>query len=262
MSQEVTRKRYSMDPKKRSREDEEITQETKQNNLILSEWEDQFSTTVEDKVRRSHRKRRRESSSKKLSRRNRRSSSIFSPSSRISMEEGHSTLSNPEIKKHERTQPLVASQPKSANRRTNLASANISSSNKTFNATSSNSSPQATPITTTGRLHEARAWNVVADLGTINSKGAMELSPNPATSNTKKSLCLVNKNSVSRVGATTIELRKGNQPQLDDCFDTPNPSDPIDKDIHGHRHEFRKDFTGSNSSLSELEGAVSTPESK
>lgn len=251
MSQEVTRNRYSMHPKKYSQEDEEITQETKQNNLILSEWEDQFSTTVEDKVRRSHRKSGRGSSSKKLSRRNRRSSSIFSPSSRISLEEGYSTLSNPETKQHERTH--AASQQRSARPRANLASTNT---DKTFNATSSNSSPPATPITTTGLLREARAWNTVADLGSINAKGAMELSPNPANFNTKQSLCLANENSMSDVGATTKELRK--QPQLDVYFDTLNPSDSTDKDIPGYRHDFSKDFKGRGLSLSSREGAVST----
>lgn len=254
MSQEVTRKRYSMDPKKYSREDDEITQETKQNNLILSEWEDQFSTTVEDKVRRSHRKSGRGSSSKKLSRRNRRSSSIFSPSSRISLEEGYSTLSNPETKQYERTQPIAASQQRSARPRPNLASTNT---DKTFNATSSNSSPQATPITTTGLSREARAWNAVADLGSINAKGAMELSPNPANSNTKQSICPVNENSMSDVGATTTELRKGNQPQLDVYFDTLNPSDSTDNDIPDFHLDFSRDFTGRGPSLSLREGAVS-----
>lgn len=62
---EVTRKRYSMDQKKKTEVEEEITQETKENNTILAEWEQEF-----DEPRSSSRRKRRD----------RRSSSLFTPS--------------------------------------------------------------------------------------------------------------------------------------------------------------------------------------
>jgi hypothetical protein len=62
---EVTRKRYSMDQKKKTEVEEEMTQETKENNTILAEWEQEF-----DEPRSSSRRKRRD----------RRSSSLFTPS--------------------------------------------------------------------------------------------------------------------------------------------------------------------------------------
>lgn len=263
MSQEVTKKRYSMDPKEPSREDEEITQETKQNNLILSEWEDQFSASVEDNVRRSHRKRRRESSSKKRNRKNRRSSSIFSPSSRISLEHSHTTLAHPSTKEHENTGPLTASQSNTASDAINSTSISFLSSKKSFNVTSSsNASPQATPLTNAGRLSEAQTWNFVADLGSINSKGAMELSPNPANSNTKQPLCLISQNSISRAGESATELGTGNQTRFHVDFDNLKPSGSIDNHVSTCCRDFVKECASSVSVLSSREGAVSASDSK
>ena len=64
---EVTRKRYSMDPKEQTQEEEEMTIETKRNSAILAEWEDEVQATSSASRRRQQRK-------------NRRSSSLFTPS--------------------------------------------------------------------------------------------------------------------------------------------------------------------------------------
>jgi hypothetical protein len=86
MPHEVTRKRYSMNPKEESKEEEELTYETKQNNAILLEWETQFldksgdDTTPDNNPIRSGRSSISRSSSISRQRRSsRRSSSIFSP---------------------------------------------------------------------------------------------------------------------------------------------------------------------------------------
>jgi len=67
MPSDIARERFSMDPKKLTQEEEEVTLETKQNSSILDEWEQSF----EEDSRTSSRRRRRK---------NRRSSAKFTPS--------------------------------------------------------------------------------------------------------------------------------------------------------------------------------------
>ncbi|VEU38304.1 unnamed protein product [Pseudo-nitzschia multistriata] len=178
LSQEVTKKRYSMDPKKSTREEQAITQETKENNLILSEWEDQFS------VNRSKTSR----LSSKRKKKNRRSSSIFSPGSRLSLDydntdekicdeertsatkEPHNVLTS---RLSDSPSDLVA---------TNLASLSMSPPKLGFDERDSSATPQAMPVASAGSENEHRTWDCVADLGTINSNGAMELSPHMSNS--------------------------------------------------------------------------------
>lgn len=64
---EVTRQRYSMDPKQAPAEEEEMTVETKRNSALLAEWEEELQPASSAARRRQQRK-------------NRRSSSIFTPS--------------------------------------------------------------------------------------------------------------------------------------------------------------------------------------
>lgn len=71
---EVAKKRYSMDLKERTQEEEDITQETKDNTAVLAEWEEEFSEPKS--TSRSRRKNK-----------NRRSSSIFSPKTMLDDEE-------------------------------------------------------------------------------------------------------------------------------------------------------------------------------
>lgn len=64
---EFTRRRYSMTEKEVSKEEEEMTVETKRNSALLAEWEDDLAPTSSAARRRQQRK-------------NRRSSSLFTPS--------------------------------------------------------------------------------------------------------------------------------------------------------------------------------------
>ena len=65
MPSDVTKQRYSMDIKEQTKVEEEMTQETKQNSILLAEWEEEF-----EEPRSSSRRRRK----------NRRSSALFTPS--------------------------------------------------------------------------------------------------------------------------------------------------------------------------------------
>jgi len=189
MSQEVTRKRYSMDPKESTQDEEKITNETKQNNLILSKWEDHFSSTNQcsDGSRRT-------SSSWKRSRRNRRSSSIFSPANRTSLVSCNSDQTNDDVKgkkdENQSHNPLdrISLGSPSAVVATKYSSRNMLQPQNSLDGTCDGPISQATPTSTAGRVEENRTWNFVADLGSINSKGAMELSPNPSSSGITESM--------------------------------------------------------------------------
>jgi hypothetical protein len=81
MPSHVTRERYSMEEKQKTRVEEETTQETKQNSAVLAGWEEEF----EEPSSQSRRKRNK----------NRRTSSVFTPSPMlVDKEDGKATDSN------------------------------------------------------------------------------------------------------------------------------------------------------------------------
>ena len=184
MSQEITRKRYSMNPKEPSEEENDITRETKQNNLILSEWEDQIGKMQSNRKRSSDRLRRNGSLSKR-NRRNRRSSSIFSPASRISLVYDHSNTNSHGTIGEDGEFCAVASDSKEAMIATNSAAQSISRSKLSLDGDSSHTTSQTTSEASVSRSsNENPTWDFVADLRSIHSKGAMGLSPptsSPAT---------------------------------------------------------------------------------
>lgn len=215
MSQEVTRKRYSMDPKKSSREEEKITQETKENNTILSEWENRFT---DDRPKRN-------GSSSKRKRRNRRSSSIFSPASRMSLDYDDTHQSNSDVKKKSETkQPQISigSRPSDSPSdmvATNLASLSMSSPNTFLEGSNTSTTPKPTLTPSTRREDEQRTWDFVADLGTINSKGAMELSShsfNPGTIESAR-------------GGVTCEMSSTNRLMIKEENDSPQQHPDLDR---------------------------------
>lgn len=187
MSQEVTSKRYSMNPKEPTREENEITQETRQNNSILSEWEDQFANMRSNRNR--SRDRSRNGSSSKRNRRNRRSSSIFSPATNISLGYDCANQTNRDAKEKDDALSSDASDSKSATITANSASLNMFGSRLSLEETSSDATSQTTPIHTTRTADDNQTWDFVADFGLINSKGAMELSPHSTSSKTKEPAC-------------------------------------------------------------------------
>mmetsp|Transcript_15916 Transcript_15916/g.36853 ORF Transcript_15916/g.36853 Transcript_15916/m.36853 type:complete len:959 (+) Transcript_15916:293-3169(+) len=201
MSQEVTRKRYSMNPKEPSEEENNITQETKQNNLILSEWEDQMSKMRSSRKRSSDRLRRNESSNKR-NRRNRRSSTLFSPQSRISLV--CDDLNTNRYRKGEKDVELtsISSDSKPAMIMTHSATPSLLRSKNSLNADTSDAASQTTSHGSTGRLlDDNQTWDFVADLRSINSKGAMGLSPStssPATKESSMSTITKSRNSLLR----------------------------------------------------------------
>ena len=161
MSQDVTRKRYSMDPKEPTRDEYEVTQETKQNNLILSEWEDGFPNMRSNRDRSSDRSR--SGSSSKRKRRNRRSSSLFSPGSRVSLAYDGANLPN-SCMKEDNDPFLNISKP-------------VLNKNKSMKGTHTDLVAKTTPISAAKPSDQDRTWDFLASLGSINSNGAMELSP-------------------------------------------------------------------------------------
>eukprot|EP00536_Pseudo-nitzschia_multiseries_P008146 jgi/Psemu1/19723/gm1.19723_g len=141
LSQEVTRKRYSMDPKVSTREEEKITKETKENNMILSAWEDRFS---DDRSKR-------RLSSNKRKKRNR-------------------------LRKHQNSFPSIGTT--ISDSPSDMVTANLASlSMSPPSATVEERGTSTTPMPTAARADKQRTWGFIADLGTINSKGARELSP-------------------------------------------------------------------------------------
>mmetsp|Transcript_14139 Transcript_14139/g.35527 ORF Transcript_14139/g.35527 Transcript_14139/m.35527 type:complete len:577 (-) Transcript_14139:132-1862(-) len=218
MSQEVTRKRYSMDPKEPTREEDEITQETKQNNSILSEWEARFSTMPEKKIR-SHDRSKRNGSSNKRNRRNRRSSSIFSPANRVSLACGHSNQNNPAMNQADNSHTLPSSHSKSAIDATDLTSQRVLSSNKLSEDSLKKSQAKAMSIARSA--DENQTWDILADLGSINSKGAMELSPHSSTPEIKESVSRIVGNASTNVGCST-KLEEKSPPPCNVNFDAIN----------------------------------------
>lgn len=191
ISQEVTRKRYSMEPRE-SREEDKMTQETKDNNVILSEWEERFADDRSVYASSSRRKRR-----------NRRSSSIFSPGTPTSLDYERKSQSNDEINTEgaaNQTLSKLGVKPSNSPSHvvtTNLASLSMSPLKPSSDATGTSATPQATPLCHTGNRDEEKTWDFVADLGSIHSKGAMEISPqnrNPNRSgqDDETALCTVN----------------------------------------------------------------------
>ena len=257
ISQEVTRKRYSMDPKEPTLKEDEVTQETKQNNLILSEWEGQLSAMTENKSHSSYRSRRNGSSSNKRNRRNRRSSSIFSPSSLTSLVYDHSNQNKPEMTEYDTVLTLPSSHSKAAILTRDLTSVCASSTKKSFAESSSYTTSQAIPVPAVRPDDESQTWHFVADLGSINSKGAMELSPDSSTPKTDESVCGISTNNITTVGyATKLEVERS-PPLVDVNFDTFHSFGAIDKDLPNHQHTSLKEHPTSDSSLSYCEGPVS-----
>ncbi|MGK3739907.1 MAG: hypothetical protein ACI90V_006755 [Bacillariaceae sp.] len=190
MSQEVIKKRYSMDPKESTHEEEKMTKETKENNMILSEWEDQLSIGEANRSENnntSDRTRGKSGSSTKRSRKNRRSSSIFSPASRMSLDyddtnERNCDTSEDKLDATHSTCSLAAATSASTASPSmmvakDLASLSMSPSNTSSEKRKHTNKCMVTNTTPMPSADEQRTWDFVADLGSINSKGASELSP-------------------------------------------------------------------------------------
>jgi hypothetical protein len=188
MSQEVTRKRYSMDPKESTHEEEKMTQETKENNMILSEWEDQLSIGEASRSKNnntSDRTRGKSGSSTKRNRKNRRSSSIFSPASRMSLDYDDTNERNCDTSedkfdsKHSTCSLAAATSTASPSMMVakDLASLSMSPSNTSPEERKHTNNCMVTSTIPMPSADEQRTWDCVADLGSINSKGASELSP-------------------------------------------------------------------------------------
>jgi len=239
MSQEVTRKRYSMDPKESTREEDEITQETKQNNLILSEWEDQFSM-MRNNINRSC-DRSRSGSSSKRDKRNRRSSSIFSPASRISLAYDNSNHTNRDAK--EKDDAFTSSPPDSK-------LAMVTTDSTSLVESSSHATSQATPMSTARRADENQTWDFVADLGSINSKGAMELSPHSSSPRTIESACGRGNSTIMNT-SNSMMLEENSQPPADVNLDTINTlRAAIDDESPNQKRTLQTESSSSDSSLS------------
>lgn len=188
LSQEVTRKRYSMDPKESTHEEEKMSQETKENNMILSEWEDQLSIGAASRSKNNNtndRTRGNSGSSTKQDRKNRRSSSIFSPASRMSLDYDDTNEINCDTSKekfdvkHETSSlaaPTSTASPSMMVAK-DLASLSMSPSNTSPEEKKHTNNCMVTSTTPMPSADEQRTWDFVADLGSINSKGASELSP-------------------------------------------------------------------------------------
>ncbi len=260
MSQEVTRQRYSMDPKEPTKEEDDITQETKQNNQILSEWEDQFSPMPETKNR-SHGRVKRKGSLNRRNRRNRRSSSIFSPASRTSLATDHSDQCNLETNLQHDALTFTSPHSKPAIVSTNLHSkpTGMSSSTKLSEETNSQLTPQANSVPPlASSIDEKRTWDFMAHLGSINSKGAMELSPHSSTPEAKEPVSTVVANLNVNIGKST-KFEEKNPPPYDVKFDTINAvGAALNNDSPHHQLASRKEYSHSDSSLSCCAEAVST----
>ena len=182
MSQELTRKRYSMDPKESTYEEEKLTQETKENNIILSEWDEElsigkFSRREQDRTSDDMKEYR---SLSKPNRKDRRSSSIFSPSSRICFQYDKNEIDRKSVE-YKSTNDISPSIVVAKS----LASMTMSPSNTSFGEEHGTfAETNTTPIQ---NADEQRTWNFLADLGSINSKGAKEISPPPFQGGIKQS---------------------------------------------------------------------------
>lgn len=189
MSQEVTRKRYSMDPKEFTHKEEQMTQETKDNNMILSQWEDQFSIGIGKANRMKNNNKNDRTSGKggpssSRNRRNRRSSSIFCPASRMSLDYDdtnesscHSLEDNLDTKHSSCSLAARSTTSPSMIVAKNLASLSMSPSNTAPEEREHTHISLRTNTTPLPSNAEQQTWDFVADLGSINSKGARELSP-------------------------------------------------------------------------------------
>jgi len=180
ISQEVTRKRYSMDPKEFTHKEEQMTQETKENNVILSQWEDQFSIGKANSDRTSAK----DAPSSIQNRRNRRSSSMFCPGSRMSLDYDHTNESNShslednlDIKNSSCSHVARSTTSPSMIVAKNLASLSMSPPNTAPEEREHANISSGTNTTPLPSNAEQQTWDFVADLGSINSKGARELSP-------------------------------------------------------------------------------------
>jgi len=205
---DVIRKRYSMDQKKGTVQEEEMTAETKQNNSILAQWEDAFDNP--NSIDSTNKSRRRKSAgsggrNRRGGRREgRRSSSIFSPTpmSLVNGEEGadedrndnpSTTQKSPpeETKADEEKSPDLSSAPSTVSEvspsvivSADLASLkmspgeNTSPTITTVGGDTAKESPGDTENTT---------WEGYVDLGSVNvSGGAMEVSPPTPAANSSR----------------------------------------------------------------------------
>jgi len=243
MSQEVTRKRYSMNPKETTREEDEITQETKQNNLILSEWEDQFSNMRSNKSGSSDRLRRSGSSSK----RNRRSSSIFSPASRISLIYDNSNQTSVDTKEKDGAFTSSSSDFKSSMDISDPASLSTLRSEISLEENSNHPTSQATPMSIVKPADGNQTWNFVADLGLFNSKGAMELSPHSSSPGGRESSRGSGTSTIMKI-RNSLMVEENAPPPADVNLDTINTfGAAIDDDPQQHRPTFQTDIFSSDS---------------
>lgn len=188
---EVTRKRYSMDEKKATVEEEELTIETKHNTSILAEWEDD----CEVKGRLGDPRRRRGDSAGANGSRNRRrsnggrrSSSIFSPSpmclleadtvKSLSSREG--CIQEEEEKEDDQVALPVAPSMEPEKSPSVLMAANLASLRMSPDEVShKNTSAAAAPTCSAGLSPTGNdnTWEGFVDLGSVNvSGGAMDVS--------------------------------------------------------------------------------------
>jgi len=236
-----------MNPKESTQEEENITKETKQNNMILSAWEDRFS---DDQWKR-------RISSNKRKKRNRRSSSIFSPASRTSLD---SDRANQNIARNEKKSVVLVPKPRnsfacSATETNNspsdavaphLASLHMSPPN----TDSEEQATSTTPMPAAGRAGEQPTWDFIADLGTINSKGAMELSPKSSNTGRTKldRACVICETSRTKQ-STTIE-ENGSPGQNEDLDSINSFGAAFDNYSPNQKEQLKKDGSANSSSLS------------
>jgi hypothetical protein len=231
MPHEITRKRYSMNPKEDSKEEEELTYETKQNNAILMEWETQFIDDFGDdmgsgdKTKKHCRSRTSRSNSiRRQHRNNRRTSSIFSPSP-LSMEDdddsgddtsscSSSTVETQQRPSLEHTSATAASP--SLVVAQNLASLRVSDgSPEDFSACEVSERNASYHFVASPAPGGDNTWEFAVNLGLLHATGgAMEVSPLPSRPSTTLST------SVNSAGSKLCEEN------------TPPPTDVNMESIH------------------------------
>lgn len=204
MSQEVTRKLYSMNPKDPTREEDEITHETKRNNLILSQWEDQLPKMTGNRNRSTSDRLKKGGFSSKRNRSNRRASSIFSPASRLSLAYDVSNQTDHCTKQNDDSLSSTSSDSRLAPSTKDLASLSTLRAKTSFEETCSRTPSRATPVPAVKPVDNDQTWDFVADLGSINSKGAMELSPHSSGTGKKESAQRIGMSTITNIGNSVV----------------------------------------------------------
>lgn len=206
MPSEITRKRYSMNPKEDSKEEEELTHETKQNNAILMEWETQFLDNIGDETTPDNNPKRRARSSisrsnsiRRQHRASRRSSSIFSPLILSGDDDdddettGDDSSSCSTVETQHRSSFVIAS-PAEASPSV-LVAQSLASLRMSTNLSSDTADDlsvgelsdrnESSHLIASTAKREANTWEFAVNLGSVHVVGgAMETSPTPSSPST------------------------------------------------------------------------------